>query len=528
MTHRLNPSSTVERSHRRFAVTHVTMTALPTSAGHATSQHSARTRLPTRRWRMISALVVATIAAMSLQLETCQAQFSSLSTSKAQGSSSRQNRTDAVAQIPFNELNKVAQQRLKSVVSNPSFYRRLPVSTIDADPDYFRFLVRKPEVVVSIWRLMGVTEMTTNRVGPYSVETDDGAGTISNLELVYGNNDLHIFYGTGSYEGPVLRRKLTGRCVIVVRSQSKPKQDGGFDHTSQLDVFLKVDNSTAALITRTIQPVVGSTADHNFVESLKFIERLNQTTRNNGPGVKAMARRLELTEETQQSYEKVIDKVFERAYQSSITSTQPRKALTDQNELALYRPSSRQYNYFGGSAPAKRDANTSQANRLTRGATAPTNIATRQLQNRSNNRQQSSIRSPRTSPQPQLQNRVQRSAQNQPTNGSVAPAVDLPHMVRDNEQSRVVAQPVPQMNFSSRDISRSQTTSRNTPVTTRNNGTVAPNGGYSILVGGPLPSTLKNREPMFRQQATTIKFSDAAASEARRSPSDSSLPTHRR
>lgn len=528
MTLRLNPSSMVECSHRRFAVTHVTSTAFTTSAGHANCQHSASTRLPARRWRMISALVIAVLAVTSLQAETCCAQFSSLSSAKPQGSSSRQDRTNAVAQIPFNELNKVAQQRLKSVVSNPSFYRRLPVSTIDADPDYFRFLVRKPEVVVSIWRLMGVTEMTTNRVGPYSVETDDGAGTISNLELVYGNNDLHIFYGTGSYEGPVLRRKLTGRCVIVVRSQSKPKQDGGFDHTSQLDVFLKVDNSTAALITRTIQPVVGSTADHNFVESLKFIERLNQTTRNNGPGVKAMARRLDLTEETQQSYENVIDKVFERAYQSSITSTQPRKATTtDQNELALYRPSSRQYNYFGGSAPAKRDTNTSKTNQLMRGG-VPANIATRQTQDRSNNRQQSAMQSPSTSPRSQLQNRIQRSAQNQPNNGSVAPAVDLPRMVRDNEQSRVVAQPVTQMNFNSRDISRSQPASRNTPAMAPNKGAATPNDGYSILVGGPLPSTLKNRDPMARQQATTIKFSDAAASEARRSPTNSSLPTYRR
>lgn len=238
-----------------------------------------------------------------------------------QGSSGRQERANATELIPFSELNAEAQHRIREVVSNPSFYRRLPITTIDADPDHFRFLIRNPEVVVSIWRLMGVTEMTAKRVGPYTIDTNDGAGTISNLELVYGNNNLHVFYGTGSYEGPVLRRKISGRCVMVVNSQATPKQGGGYDLTSQLDVFLKVDNATASLVTRTIQPIVGSTADHNFTESMQFIERLNQTTRDNGPGVKSMAGRLSLEKETLEGYEIVIDKVFERAYQAAIAAT---------------------------------------------------------------------------------------------------------------------------------------------------------------------------------------------------------------
>ena len=159
---------------------------------------------------------------------------------------------------------------------------------------------------------MGVTQMSTERTGPYSVKTNDGAGTISDLELIYGNDRLHVFYGNGSYTGPLLKQKLSGRCVIVLQTQSK-ETAAGFELTNVLDIYLRVDNATASLITRTIQPLVGTTADHNFSESLKFVQRLNQSTRANGPGVKGMGRKLKIDAQVRKDFELVVDKVYARA-----------------------------------------------------------------------------------------------------------------------------------------------------------------------------------------------------------------------
>ncbi|MEL7496021.1 MAG: hypothetical protein AAFN77_00320 [Planctomycetota bacterium] len=434
------------------------------------------------------------------------------------GSSSRNVRLNAVSNIPFAELNDDAQRRIRQVVTNPSFYRRLPVATIDADPDHFRFLIRKPEVVVSIWQLMGVTQMTTKRIGPYTVDTDDGAGTLSQLELMYGNNDLHVFYGSGSYQGPVLKRKMTGRCVILVRTQSSPKQGGGFDLTNQLDVFLKVDNATAAFVTRTLQPVVGSTADHNFVESLKFIERLNQTTRNNGPGVKGMASRLSLDEKTRLAYEDVIDRVFARAYTQTTgqslqggtvqarfatpdaarQTTQNQSAAASSN-LELYHPSSRQYNYFGGVAETPSARKKAQpATTRKRYVSPPVNLS-RSMQGNEQSSSQSVSR-----PRPKQENLVRGNGQ-PPRRQAVSVTSNLP---RQNVQ-------LP-------------------------HGPVGPGEGYSILVGGPrsnhvvgntnqTPSRTTNHSmtesvlqrseqgnrqairETFSSPGTTLRFSDASA-----------------
>ena len=105
--------------------------------------------------------------------------------------------------------------------------------------------------------------------------------------------------------------------MIVLRSENQPGKDGAATQTCQLDVFLKIDNATAGLIAKTIQPIVGTTADHNFVESLKFIQRLDQTTQKNGPGVEQMSHRLDVDPAVRQKYAVVIDKVFQRAINAS-------------------------------------------------------------------------------------------------------------------------------------------------------------------------------------------------------------------
>jgi hypothetical protein len=248
----------------------------------------------------------------------CAGSNSALATDQlTEGSSSKQLRLQTVNSLPYQQLNAQTKAKISDILKKPSIYRRLPVTAINADPDYFRFLVRYPEVIVNIWQLMGVTKMATERTGPYTVDTDDGAGTLSSLELVYGSDNLHIFYGSGSYEGPVLKRKLKGKAVLVLRSENSQGANGKPIATSQLDIFLKVDNATAGLIAKTIQPLVGTTADHNFVESLKFVERLNDTTSKNGPGVQQMGKKLDIDDTIRQRFNEVVDVVFQRAINSS-------------------------------------------------------------------------------------------------------------------------------------------------------------------------------------------------------------------
>ena len=241
------------------------------------------------------------------------------------GSSSKKLRQEVVKQLPWAQLNAETKAKIADVVDKPNMYRSLPRMAIQIDPDYLHFLIRHPEVVVNIWELMGITEMKAKRVAPYLIETDDGAGTTSEMELVYGSNDTHIFYGEGQYEGPVLRKKLSARCVIVVKTSPRNQGiglDGGQtagvvskerQMVCQLDVFLKIQNAAAGFVVRTIQPIVGPTADHNFSESMKFLQRLNETTEKNGYGVQEMGKKLSVNRPVQEKFISIAGEVHSRA-----------------------------------------------------------------------------------------------------------------------------------------------------------------------------------------------------------------------
>jgi len=240
------------------------------------------------------------------------------------GTSGKQFKQASIESIPFDSLNQQTQAKLQPVLERPSIYRRLPQMAIKCDADYFRYLVRYPEVIVEIWKLMGVTKMDSKRASSWLVETNDGAGTFSQLELVYGNANQHIYYGTGSYEGALLKKKLTGRCVLVLKSTHGTDEAGNPTAVCQLDVYLKVDNIAAGVIARTLQSVVGSTADHNFIESLRFIEKLNKTTSYNGPGVQLMGERLTLEPEVLRGFQDVAGQTFLRSQRRTPAAEAPR------------------------------------------------------------------------------------------------------------------------------------------------------------------------------------------------------------
>jgi hypothetical protein len=237
----------------------------------------------------------------------------SRATQPAQGTSSLQAREEAVRSIPFEQLNEQLRPAIWSVASQPSLYRRLPVQTVQCDPDMYMFLVRYPEVMVNIWQLMGVTKMQVKRTGPFSVEGSDGSGTNSQVQLVYGRPDLHIYYASGHYEGALLRNRINGNAVMVLRANYS-HQGGHALVTHVLDVFVKLDHAGAEVVAKTFQSFVGKAADFNFVESTRFIGQICQASATNGPGMQRLAARLTNVDPTvRQSLSQYAEVVYQRA-----------------------------------------------------------------------------------------------------------------------------------------------------------------------------------------------------------------------
>lgn len=207
-------------------------------------------------------------------------------------SSSAAAEANAVERIPFSRINASAQENIRAVVDRPSFFRRLPTQTIECDPELFLLLVRYPEIIVNIWDLMDITKVEVKRIAPYVFTGTDGAGTQCRCELLYGTSDVHVYYGNGTYSGSMATRNIDGRCVCVLHSSTSFNQVGRATITVTMDVFMKLDSFGADLVTRTLAPLVGKTADYNFTESAKFVSQLNELCEENPRAAQELALRL--------------------------------------------------------------------------------------------------------------------------------------------------------------------------------------------------------------------------------------------
>jgi len=204
----------------------------------------------------------------------------------------------AIQSIPFDRLTDGAQARIWKIVSQATIYRRLPVTRVQADPDMYLFLVRHPEVIVNMWDLMGVTKVNVRRTSDFTFDANDGAGTTGTGELIYGDKETHLVIGEGSYEGPVLKRKIHGRCLIMLKSNYVPNPGPNTQITHRLDMFVQLDNIGAELVAKTLQPLVGKSADHNFLETSRFLGQISQAAESRPTGMQQLAGRLTKVEPT--------------------------------------------------------------------------------------------------------------------------------------------------------------------------------------------------------------------------------------
>ncbi len=200
---------------------------------------------------------------------------------------------DAARSIPRERLTPEARARVDAVLEHTSVFRRLPVRVVQCDPELYLFLVEHPDVVVNIWQELGLSQLALSQVDADTFELADAEGTEGWMQFIYRSRDTHVLYVEGTYTGPLFGRVLTGRGVMVLRSEYSKESDGRHYVASRLDAFMHIEPAGAEFLTKTFQPLVGRTADTNFIQTATFVGSLARTAEVNPVGMQRLARRLE-------------------------------------------------------------------------------------------------------------------------------------------------------------------------------------------------------------------------------------------
>ncbi|MBA63845.1 MAG: hypothetical protein CMJ76_15940 [Planctomycetaceae bacterium] len=200
-------------------------------------------------------------------------------------------REQAKASIPWEKLTTEARQRLDDIVTDSSVFHRSPFEKTSCDHNVYLHLIRHPEVVVNIWELMGISRLRMDREQKYLININDGYGTQSQLELVYGNKNLHIFYAEGAYKGSIIPMTSKGKVVLILETVQTMEEDKPVI-SHRLNMFIQFDKSTNQVIVKALQGLFLKMVDMNFSETTKFIGQIDKIIQNNAAGMKRLSGRL--------------------------------------------------------------------------------------------------------------------------------------------------------------------------------------------------------------------------------------------
>lgn len=208
------------------------------------------------------------------------------------GLSTREARDDAARQIPLTKLSREDRNRVAAVLNDTSIFRRMPTQIIACDPQMFQFLIVHPDLVVGLWRVLGISEVSLDRTGPSTFHTDDKQGTRGALELLHSSPDALLAIADGNYDGALFTRRVMGKCVLSLRSSYHYDAERTPMVNCRLDAFIQIENIGAELLAKSFQPLVGHFADHNFRETAYFVSMLNRAAEVNPGKVEQLAARV--------------------------------------------------------------------------------------------------------------------------------------------------------------------------------------------------------------------------------------------
>ncbi|MCI0334820.1 MAG: hypothetical protein L0228_16525 [Planctomycetes bacterium] len=212
-------------------------------------------------------------------------------------SSSRADRNEAMRAIPWRQIAPQYRRVAQNVVGDASIYRRLPTRVIDCDPEIFTFLLQHPEVVIDVWRVMGISQVGLEKLPNGAYCGTDGAGTAGTVRFLHANwkknaQNTAVIFAEGTYDGKPFVKQLKVQSVILLRSGAVQEANGRHYITVRIDTFLKIEQMGIELVAKSVQPWISKTADRNFIETLTFVSNFSRTAEKNPQGMKRLATRL--------------------------------------------------------------------------------------------------------------------------------------------------------------------------------------------------------------------------------------------
>ncbi len=209
------------------------------------------------------------------------------------GSSSRRLRKLAINDLPQQSLTSQEQRVVDDVLSSISVFRRLPAFQCELDPRVHEYFTRHPDVAVSIWRAMAISQLEMTQTDPlhYSIDTRDG--TTGVVTVLHQTRESCVIHCDGMFKSPYLKNAIHAKSIMHLKTRIGTDREGRAYVTHQADLFVSFPSQKIGTIAKLISPVSNAIIDRNFQEISLFVHVMWQAMAKQPGWVEQIAARLD-------------------------------------------------------------------------------------------------------------------------------------------------------------------------------------------------------------------------------------------
>ena len=231
------------------------------------------------------------------------------------GTSQRSARKTALEALPLARMTDANRAKAESVLSSMSLFRELPTLSVECNPEIYRFFVQHPDVAVSIWRVMQISDFKMWQTGQTEYEADAGDGTIGVIDVLLQSDSDNVIYCEGEYKSPLLRNTVKGQAVLHLQTTFTKDQNGADIATHRLYMYVSFPSQSVETIARVISPVSNMIVDRNFQEVSLFLNMMTLAMTRQPGWVHAVSTRMEGVLETRKTQLLRLTEMLSQQYQ---------------------------------------------------------------------------------------------------------------------------------------------------------------------------------------------------------------------
>lgn len=149
--------------------------------------------------------------------------------------------------LPINDIAGVEREKVRQVISQPTFKGRGAGEAFGGRPELYEWLLDHPERALEAWRRLGAVASEIANEGDGRYSWHDTHGGHIHWRTVYDRKNLRIWYAEGRVRPAAFMPLVPVQAVLVLRHGDMPEESGRSLLIHQTEIFVLTDSRAAAL-----------------------------------------------------------------------------------------------------------------------------------------------------------------------------------------------------------------------------------------------------------------------------------------